>query len=268
VLSSAQISQFGREGYTIVPDFFDQREVHALQQEVDKLKREGRFRNVATKGDGETATLASEGVNLQMVPMDNHSELFRAIAFCDKVVLSVTELVGEPAYKILDQSFYKPSRVGLPTNWHQDNAYFRITDPLKGTAMWIAIDDATGENGTLKIVPGAFHHQLKHDRDPESDHHIRTEVDESTAVHCDLKAGGVVFFCYGTPHATGANTSESDRTGVGIHFLHGDYFREDQSPYYKKASVAVSGPDACGGMNKYGADYRGRWAGLVAAQPY
>lgn len=109
-----------------------------------------------------------------------------------------------------------------------------------------------------------FRDPLKHYRDPGSDHHIRTEVDETGAVQCELKAGGVVFFCYGTPHATGPNLSDLDRTGVGIHFLHGDYFREDASPDYRKTSVAVSGPNACGGMNKYAADYRGRWAELVA----
>lgn len=140
MLNTGQVSQFRSEGYTLVPGFFDPAETRALQQEVAALKRNGRFRNVATQGDGESSTVDTEGVNLQMVPMDNHSELFRAIAFCDKVVSSVTELLGEPAYKILDQSFYKPSHLGLPTNWHQDNAYFRIADPLKGTAMWIAID--------------------------------------------------------------------------------------------------------------------------------
>ena len=49
-----------------------------------------------------------------------------AIGFCDPVVLH------------LDQVFLKPGKQGMGTNWHQDNAYFQIEDPLQGTAMWTA----------------------------------------------------------------------------------------------------------------------------------
>ena len=41
---------------------------------------------------------------------------------------------------------------GIGTNWHQDNAYFKIRDPMRGTAMWIAAHDATIANGTITPV--------------------------------------------------------------------------------------------------------------------
>lgn len=31
----------------------------------------------------------------------------------------------------------------MGTHGHTDNAYFRVPDPLRGIAMWIALDDAT-----------------------------------------------------------------------------------------------------------------------------
>ena len=63
------------------------------------------------------------------------------------------KMVEGPALILrLDQVFLKPPRDGMGTNWHQDNAYFKISDPLKGTAMWIAVHDATAELRYL-VVP-------------------------------------------------------------------------------------------------------------------
>jgi hypothetical protein len=32
----------------------------------------------------------------------------------------------------------------------------------------------------------------------------------------------VIFFCYGTPHATGGNRTASERAGVALHYLRAD----------------------------------------------
>ncbi len=208
-------------GYLIAPGFFDPAETAALQAEVQRFREEGLLRNVATAGDGSTHT--TDKVNMQLVPIAPHSELFRALPFAAKVAEATSDLLDNPVMKILDQLFTKPAGTGLPTNWHTDNAYFQLDDPLKGLALWIAIDDATRDNGTIKVVPGAYAEQHQHYRDPDSDHHIRMDVDEADAVHCEVEAGGVVFFAFGTPHATGDNPSSKDRTGVGIHFINQDH---------------------------------------------
>ena len=51
------------------------------------------------------------------------------------------------------ETFNKPARVGTGVPPHQDNAYFKIPDPLKGTALWTAVHDATIANGTMNVVP-------------------------------------------------------------------------------------------------------------------
>ncbi len=143
-LSYAQVTHFKNHGYTVVPDFFDSREVRAIQAEVERFKREGLVRNVATEGDGETPS--STKVNLQLIPLYDKSDLIRALPFDDKVAVAVSQLIGTPFILHLDQMFLKPAGHGIGTDWHQDNAYFKIDDPLKGTAMWVAVHDATIEN--------------------------------------------------------------------------------------------------------------------------
>ena len=262
VLTDAQVSHFKREGYVVVPSFFAPDELRALRAEIDRMYAEGQMRNVATRGDGETRN--TDGQNLQLIPLDTRSELFRALPFAPKVMDSVRALLGDPVCKILDQLFMKPAHTGLPTNWHTDNAYFRLKEPLMGTAMWIAIDAASRENGTLKVIPRAFETRFEHFRDPDSDHHIRMDANEADAVHCELPAGGVVFFCYGTPHATGPNDSAEPRTGVGLHFLNADYLNREGVAQERQNHVQLTGEDADGGSAKYGVDLRGTWEASVA----
>jgi len=164
---------------------------------VERLKRDGLLSNVATAGDGKTQSQIK--ANLQLCPMSPHSELFRALPFAPKVQAAIAQLIGDPVVLHLDQVFLKPAKRGAGTNWHQDNAYFHIEDPLQGTALWTAVQAATAENGTIRVIPDAYTEKLEHTRDGDSNHHVRCYPDESKAVLVELPAGGVVFFAYGTP---------------------------------------------------------------------
>lgn len=229
-LRQAQIDQFLAEGYTTAPHFFNEDEVAAMQIEVERWIDANMFRDVSTNPEIQQ--------NYQLIPLYSRSPLFKALPFAPKVIDAVGNLIGYPVIKILDQSFYKPPHSGMGTSWHTDNAYFKLRDPLRGTAMWIAIHDGDVSNGTLKVVPGAFNEDFPHTRDPASDHHIHTQLDESRAVLCELEAGGVVFFCFGTPHATGDNQSDDHRVGVGIHFVNQDYMSSLQATHWEQTVLS------------------------------
>ena len=216
-LSEDQVERWRTEGFVRVPDFFDAREVRALQAGVEELKAAGKFSNVATDGDGETHVDTKQ--NLQICPLSFHHPLFAAMPFHPKVREAVARLLGDSVYKFQDQAVLKPPGVGSATNWHQDNYYFEVEDTLRGTAMWTAVHDATIANGTIGMVPRAHHALLPHRRDPESDHDRRCDPPDDDAVPIEMAAGGVVFFSLGTPHGTGPNTTAKQRAGVAWHFL-------------------------------------------------
>ena len=203
-LRQAQVDQFLTEGYTTVPHFFNKEEITALQIEAARWIDAGMFRDVSTNPEVRQ--------NYQLIPLYPRSSLIKALPFAPKVIDAVGNLIGHPVIKILDQSFYKPPHSGMGTSWHTDNAYFKLRNPLRGTAMWIAIHDGNVANGTLKVVPGAFNEDLPHSRDPASDHHIHTQLDESRAVHCELEAGGVVFFLF---RHTACHRRQSERRSAG-----------------------------------------------------
>jgi ectoine hydroxylase-related dioxygenase (phytanoyl-CoA dioxygenase family) len=140
------------------------------------------------------------------------------------------------------------------------NAYLKIADPLKGTAMWIEIHDATVANGTIHVIPDVFREAYPHERDPYSDHHIRCYPPEERAVAVELEAGGVAFFAYGTPHCTRANTTDHERAGVALHFLNANFAPEaallNTGPM---KHPFLSGPEADGGLEAYGERIAGTW---------
>lgn len=266
-LTAGQIQQFKREGFLIVDDFFTQEQTHALQAEVTRLKSQGKLNNVRTQNDGQSPSTDKQ--NLQLCPASPHSPLIKALPFETKVVETITQLIGPDVILHLDQIFLKPGLRGTGTNWHQDNAYFKIKDPLQGTAMWIAVDEANIANGTMRIMPRSFTNLLPHVRDPESNHHIRCYPDEMQSVAVEVPAGGVVFFCYGTPHCTMGNNTLKDRAGLAYHFLTYEAARtgaqHENFKIGRDGRPALSGPEASNGVNEYGQDMTGVFEKLVQA---
>ena len=257
-----QIAQFRNEGWVAVKDFWTPDEVAAMQAELDHLKAEGLLRNVATVGDGKTESHTK--TNLQLCPMWPHSRFFQAMPFAPKVGEAVAQLIGEPVILHLDQVFLKPGKHGAGTNWHQDNAYFKIADPLQGTALWTAVHDATIANGTLHVIPGSFRETFEHKRDGDSNHHIRCWPDEAQAVPIELFAGGAIFFAYGTAHCTRGNTTDHERAGVALHFLTEAASQSAEGGFAPEKRPYLSGAKATGGEKEYGVRVGGTWDAQVA----
>jgi len=257
MFTKAEIEQFQEEGWVAKAEFWSDREVKAMQLELDRIKDIGLLSNVATAGDGKTPD--TDNVNLQLCPMYPHSHFYRAMPFADKAILAVQQLIGDPVVLHLDQVFLKPSKYGAGTNWHQDNAYFQIENPLKGTAMWTAVHEATVANGTIHVIPRSFREAYEHSRDPNSNHHIRCYPPEDNVVPVELPAGGVAFFAYGVAHCTLANTTDSERAGVALHFINGEMDGTARGGFEPGKRPYLTGNQTTGGLNEHGVKVAGTW---------
>ena len=52
-----------------------------------------------------------------------------------------------------DQAVYKKPDTAAPFPWHQDNGYAYV-EPQQYLTCWIALTDATEDNGCPWVVPG------------------------------------------------------------------------------------------------------------------
>ncbi len=253
MISPVEVQHFRDHGYTVVRQLFTPLEIKAMLAELRRFQQEGLGRNVSTDPEAK--------VNYQIIPLNDKSKLFRAMPFVPKVVACISALIGDPFVRHLDQIFLKPPGLGVGTDWHQDNAYFGLEDPTKGTAMWVAMHDANLENGTLHVIPNSHLQEFGHSRDPGSDHHIHIADVEGEQVALEVRAGSVVFFNYGTAHSTKQNRSAIERAGVAFHFFNTNFeLRGGQKTFL----VVITGPESTGGKSEYGQVVAGTWDQEVA----
>ncbi len=75
-----------------------------------------------------------------------------------KIVTAVTSLLGDDVELYQSMALVKPAHIGIDKPWHQDNAYFAVEDLDGVLGTWIALDEATIENGCMHFLPGGHHH--------------------------------------------------------------------------------------------------------------
>src|SRR5699024_10623417 len=127
------------------------------------------------------------------------SEAVAAALASPRIVRYLTAVIG-PNVKAMQSMLFIKSEGKPGQAWHQDE-FFIPTRDRSLTATWIALDDATIENGCLWVLPGShasgvIHPAREHD-DPDFD--CSTEAygfpyRDEDAVPVELSAGQAVVF--------------------------------------------------------------------------
>ncbi len=132
---------------------------------------------------------------------------------------------------LLLQSMYifKQPKIGGEVINHQD-ATFLYTDPVTVTGFWVALQDATLENGCLWALPGGHQTTLRKRFAVNADRTTRFEVldeaplppsDDPAMVPLEAKAGTLVLLHGLLPHASGPNRSDRSRHAYSVHIVDG-----------------------------------------------
>jgi phytanoyl-CoA hydroxylase len=142
-----------------------------------------------------------------------------ALATDDRLLRVVRQILGSQAVlQFQDMALLKPPGGGREKPWHQDKAYFNIDPGAPVVGVWIALDEATFENGCLHVIPGS-HRQgpVVHFR--RRDWQIcDTEVSVSRDVVVPLPVGGALLFDGLLHHGTPANRTTTRRRAVQYHY--------------------------------------------------
>jgi ectoine hydroxylase-related dioxygenase (phytanoyl-CoA dioxygenase family) len=130
---------------------------------------------------------------------------------------TVVDLLGENL--LLTDSVFRIKEPGSGTHygWHQDSA--RIVVEPAPAIVYVAISDATVENGCLAVIPQTHDRVRTFDlvENPGQAHRrvarLR-EVDPSRAVHMELRAGEVAIFSANVVHGSASNRSAAARFAI------------------------------------------------------
>ena len=127
--------------------------------------------------------------------------------------------LGDDAYFFFDQYVVKGPEGGLPFGWHQDSGYVvgngGPVDHAPYLTCWCPLDDATLENGTVRVLPFSEAPLsrdwiLPHERQPRTNDLVGWKGNEEGVV-LEVPAGSVVAFSSHLLHTTGANMTDAMR---------------------------------------------------------
>ena len=201
------VAPFDELGYLVVSDLFSPDEVAAATEALDVLEAEvdaflqtqpdGRF-SIAETG---ALTVAPHGVV--------RSEVLRDLSRHPRILELCADLIGPDVRLYWDQAVYKKPEKPRRVPWHQDNGYVYV-EPQAYLTCWVALTDATLENGCPTLAPGLHRGgTLAHHYVEPLGHECCSEVEDAVAV--EVPAGGAVVFSSLTPHLTGPNRSDAVR---------------------------------------------------------
>lgn len=149
---------------------------------------------------------------------DQEHPVFQRLIDHPRVRGFIETILGQKAIMKGAMALSKPPFIGSEKPWHQDNAYFNFLPLNLVATVWIALDDATVENGCMHVLPGrhtsgAFKHV--HTIDCQI---LPGRLDYADAVPVELKAGGAMFFSAMLPHQTPPNGSPGRRRALQFQY--------------------------------------------------
>jgi ectoine hydroxylase-related dioxygenase (phytanoyl-CoA dioxygenase family) len=125
------------------------------------------------------------------------------------------DLLGRDVRLYWDQAVYKKPGTESHFPWHQDNGY-GFVEPQQYLTCWIALTDATHDNGRPWDVPGL--HRLGTLAHESTDLGLVCLADAPDAVAVPARAGSMVVFSSLTPHSTGPNRTDAPRKSYIVQF--------------------------------------------------
>jgi phytanoyl-CoA hydroxylase len=256
VLSTEEIERFRQDGYLKFRSVLASDEIDSLRSALDRViadelsgdrsyDRPPEFAFGHNRG-GDTEP--SDRAIHQFVNMWKVSPEYRAVLSNPQIVGAIEQLLDGRARLWHDQVISKPPGENRLFACHHDFYFWPLDRPTMVTC-WLALDDATPENGCMHVVPGS-HRDPRYqppDCDLSEDIHlspvplgpgepgslyddIRTWQPER-AEPVELKAGECMFHHCLNYHLTPQNRTDRQRRAFVMIFMpDGTRYKHEQSP--------------------------------------
>jgi phytanoyl-CoA hydroxylase len=223
-IKAADVGFYHENGYLVVPGLVSADEVEVLRDDATKVCRGIEYPHqrlppaAAIESDEEVMArylCIHQPHKISPVLLESgvkHAGMAAALA----------RLIGPDVKCMQSILFIKPPGF-QGQGWHQDEVYIPTRDrSLIGG--WIALDDATQENGCLWVLPGSnkgiLHEQRSHDNPDEFDGTGESYgFDPSGEIPVEVKAGDVVFFNGYLLHRSFKNRSTAYRRVLVNHYM-------------------------------------------------
>ena len=222
-LTSQQVELYQREGWLIIEDFMTPDELGELCSAI----------NVAVTQMGNTRIADGGGSNkAQVIEMDSYYDR----VFLQRVNLwkindtvikyfhnpdlgkLLCKLAGVDGIRVWHDQTLQKRAWDNPTSWHVDDPNWSFHSP-DAISIWIALDDATTQNGCMYYLPGT-HKRTNYEKKGHFGPNMGALFDEYPEfreiepVAAEMKAGSAGFHNGLTAHAAGPNMTPYPRRAM------------------------------------------------------
>lgn len=243
------IARFDELGYVVLRDALTPAEVDELRADGARLCR---GEHGPIKGVTPAAPNESDVDVMRRYLCIHHphklSDIMLQSLFQPTIVGNLQQIIG-PDIKAMQSMLFMKSEGKPGQAWHQDE-FFIPTRDRSLTAAWIALDDATVENGCLWILPGSHKRGVIYPDREHDDERFDCSVElfdfpykDEDAVPVELKTGSVVLFNGYLLHRSLPNSGK-----------HG--FRRALANHYMSAQSLLPWGDSAKKVHTAKADYR------------
>lgn len=138
------------------------------------------------------------------------------------LIVGATVPFWNGAYKCMQTMFVTKKPGGNGSPWHQDEEAIPTRDRSL-TGVWIALSDATVDNGCLWVIPNSHHSGILYERYshnlPDVDSMpIARGFEDQTEIPIEMNSGSVLFFSGHLLHSSKKNVSDYYRPALTIHY--------------------------------------------------
>lgn len=228
-LTKEQIERYQQDGYLLVENFLSEEELAFWRTAVTEGIEERGGRKMPFS---ETKIGEDDGINKdsdyygkvfdQMLNIWQTNDKVKQIMLDENLGKMVAGLAGWEGTRIWhDQALIKRPWAN-PTSWHLDTPFWSFSD-RRALSVWVALDDATLENGCLYFIPGSFHQTTFENpgigKNMDAIFTFYPKLIREKSVAVPMKAGSCSFHNGLTVHGAGANMTNGFRRAMTCAYM-------------------------------------------------
>ncbi len=248
IISQEDLQFYQENGYLHIKQFADKTELTHLKQRarylIENLSEEQRANYTSSRAQQENQHFLNSAngifgfyeclkqddievgwfINKIGHAIHDQDEAFRAFSYSSKVRNVVHQLPLVQPGIIQSQYILKLPLIGAEVKWHRDST-FLYTEPLSCTALWLAVDDATEENGCLVVFPKSHQKPLKKRFIQENNRlkfvnlHENEEEKEVNPIALPAQKGDLIILHGSLLHYSNQNKTTFPRNAYVMHLI-------------------------------------------------